>query len=227
MYFSDEYISEIKSIDILSLLEHYGIEVERNGKCLCPFHEDHDPSMLINKNKNRLECYVCNKKWDSISFVQDKENVSFRKSVEILAKMQGKNFTDAENKNEISILKLTKKEKEVLGINSSELFSKVPNKPIKVWSCVRTEKECFPNFCDDSDKQYKDGYLELQKPQLTEYYICSNYPDMYKSYVIEKIRETLTKVQIQRTKGIYLKNEEEMVLKNLIKKFGYQKAPNI
>ena len=223
MHFSEELISEIKNIDIIFLLEKYGIEVEKNGKCLCPFHEDHDPSMLINKNKNRLECYVCGKKWDTISFVQDKENVPFRKSIEILAKLQGKNINITESKDDMSLPKLTKKEKEVLGINTSDNFSKVPNKPIKVWSSVRTEKECFPNFCDDSDKQYKDGYLELQKPQLTEYYICSNYPDMYKSYVIEKIRETLTKVQIDRTKGINLSKENELILKGLIKKFGYQK----
>ena len=161
MHFSEELISEIKNIDIIFLLEKYGIEVEKNGKCLCPFHEDHDPSMLINKNKNRLECYVCGKKWDTISFVQDKENVPFRKSIEILAKLQGKNINITESKDDMSLPKLTKKEKEVLGINTSDNFSKVPNKPIKVWSSVRTEKECFPNFCDDSDKQYKDGYSEL------------------------------------------------------------------
>ena len=46
---------------------------------------------------------------------------------------------------------------------------------------------------------------------------------MYKSYVIEKIRETLTKVQIDRTKGINLSKENELILKGLIKKFGYQK----
>lgn len=223
MHFSEELISEIKNIDIIFLLEKYGIEVEKNGKCLCPFHEDHDPSMLINKNKNRLECYVCGKKWDTISFVQDKENVPFRKSIEILAKLQGKNINITESKDDMSLPKLTKKEKEVLGINTSDNFSKVPNKPIKVWSSVRTEKECFPNFNDDSDKQYKDGYLELQKTQLTEYYLCSNYPDVYKSYVIDKIRETLTKVQIDRTKGINLSKENELILKGLIKKFGYQK----
>lgn len=29
---------------------HYGVEVQRNGMCRCPFHNDHHPSMKLNED---------------------------------------------------------------------------------------------------------------------------------------------------------------------------------
>ena len=45
--------------------ERYGFEINKYGKTLCPFHEDHDPSMKIDRN---FVCFGCGKKGDVITF---------------------------------------------------------------------------------------------------------------------------------------------------------------
>ena len=48
--------------------------------CRCPFHDDKTPSMSL-KN-NRVRCWgSCGKSWDTIQFVMEKENVSFKEAV--------------------------------------------------------------------------------------------------------------------------------------------------
>ena len=36
--------------------EHYGLTVNRYGMALCPFHDDHDPSMKLD---DRFHCFGC------------------------------------------------------------------------------------------------------------------------------------------------------------------------
>ena len=47
----------------------------KKGKALCPFHDDHNPSMGI-KN-NRYNCFACGEKGDTISFVMQRDGLSF------------------------------------------------------------------------------------------------------------------------------------------------------
>ena len=46
--------------------EHYGLNVQRNGMTLCPFHNDHDPSLKVD---TRFYCFGCQAKGDVIDFV--------------------------------------------------------------------------------------------------------------------------------------------------------------
>lgn len=58
-------------------------------KMLCPFHDDHDPSMIINERKGLAWCFSCNSGGDIFSFVQKIENCTFPESVRILAEKAG------------------------------------------------------------------------------------------------------------------------------------------
>ena len=46
--------------------ERYGIRVERNGMCRCPFHDDSTPSMKLDR---RYYCFGCGDTGDVIDFV--------------------------------------------------------------------------------------------------------------------------------------------------------------
>ncbi len=46
--------------------EFYGIKVNRNGMCCCPFHKDKNPSMKIDR---RYYCFGCGEKGDAVDFV--------------------------------------------------------------------------------------------------------------------------------------------------------------
>ena len=45
---------------------HYGIRIERNGMCCCPFHSDKTPSMKI--NETYYYCFGCHSTGDVIDF---------------------------------------------------------------------------------------------------------------------------------------------------------------
>lgn len=93
-------IIEAKSIedlrqraDIVSVIEHY-VEVKKSGSafvCVCPFHDDKNPSMNINAQKGFYHCFACKAGGDVFKFVQDYERVGFGEAVERVASLC--NFT--------------------------------------------------------------------------------------------------------------------------------------
>ena len=65
-----------------------GVKLERHGadlRGLCPFHEDHEPSLVITPKKNLWHCLgVCQTGGTSIDWVMRAEGVSFRHAVELM-----------------------------------------------------------------------------------------------------------------------------------------------
>ncbi|MGA2916527.1 MAG: DNA primase [Sedimentisphaerales bacterium] len=71
-------------VDVIS--EH--INLTRKGRemvGLCPFHDDHKPSMYVNPDKQIFKCFACSAGGDVIKFVQMREGLSFMRAVERLA----------------------------------------------------------------------------------------------------------------------------------------------
>ena len=48
------------------VVEFYGIKVNRNGMCCCPFHNEKNSSMKIDR---RYYCFGCGEKGDAVDFV--------------------------------------------------------------------------------------------------------------------------------------------------------------
>ncbi|MFZ2664043.1 MAG: toprim domain-containing protein [Patescibacteria group bacterium] len=75
-------------IPIQRLAEARGIKLKPQGKDLvglCPFHEDHNPSLIITPSINIWHCMgECNMGGSVIDWVMKAEGVSFRHAVEIL-----------------------------------------------------------------------------------------------------------------------------------------------
>lgn len=55
-----------QSVTTRQAAEHYGIRVNRNGMCVCPFHNDKNPSMKVDR---RFHCFGCQVDGDVIDFV--------------------------------------------------------------------------------------------------------------------------------------------------------------
>lgn len=75
--------------DIVDIVSSY-IPVEKKGKnykAICPFHEDHDPSMTINTEKQIYKCFVCGEGGNVFKFVSKMENISFPQAVAKVADM--------------------------------------------------------------------------------------------------------------------------------------------
>lgn len=55
--------------------EHYGIRIGRNAMCRCPFHDDRNPSMKVDK---RFHCFGCQADGDVIDFTARLFNLSLK-----------------------------------------------------------------------------------------------------------------------------------------------------
>ena len=63
--------------------EHYGLTVNRYGMALCPFHDDHKPSMKLDE---RFHCFGCGEDGDVIDFTAKFFNLSLPEAAEKLVK---------------------------------------------------------------------------------------------------------------------------------------------
>ena len=82
-------IEQLKqTVSLQRLVEAAGITLKKHGKDylgLCPFHDDHEPSLVITPDKNLWHCLgACNQGGDVIAWVMKREGVSFRHAVELL-----------------------------------------------------------------------------------------------------------------------------------------------
>ena len=67
------------STDIVAVIQRYGIELKKQGADyvgLCPFHDDHNPSMRVTSAKGLYHCMSCGAAGNVIQFVAKKENIS-------------------------------------------------------------------------------------------------------------------------------------------------------
>ena len=67
----------------------------RNFVCLCPFHNDKHPSMLVSPDKGIAYCFPCQKGGDIFSFYQLIEGVDFPQALKDLAEKAGVQLPEA------------------------------------------------------------------------------------------------------------------------------------
>ncbi len=88
----EEKINEIrKSVNIVDVISDY-IPIEQKGKnyfAVCPFHDDHNPSMSISPEKQIYTCFVCGAHGNVFTFIMEYEHVSFIEAVKMVAKRVG------------------------------------------------------------------------------------------------------------------------------------------
>lgn len=78
--------------DIVDVISYYLNSVQKKGRryvAMCPFHDDHDPSLQIDKEKQMFRCYVCDSGGDVFSFVQKYEKCSFMDAIKKVAEIIG------------------------------------------------------------------------------------------------------------------------------------------
>ncbi len=76
-------------LDIVEVVSSY-VELKKNGanfKCICPFHNDTTPSLVVSPSKQIYHCFACGAGGDSIKFVMEYEKLSYPEAIEKLANM--------------------------------------------------------------------------------------------------------------------------------------------
>lgn len=90
----------LSKVNIVNVVKNY-IPLTKKGRNyfgLCPFHNDSNPSMVVSEEKQIFNCFVCHTGGNAISFVQKKENISYRAAILKVAEMAGydvSSFKDA------------------------------------------------------------------------------------------------------------------------------------
>ncbi|MHC4213551.1 MAG: DNA primase [Planctomycetota bacterium] len=77
--------------DIVDVVGEH-VNLTRKGKemvGLCPFHEDHKPSMFVNPTKQIFKCFACGAGGGVFNFLQMRENLTFGQAIERLAHRAG------------------------------------------------------------------------------------------------------------------------------------------
>ncbi len=113
---SNDDINAIRSkADIVSIIGSY-IPLTQRGKnyvCVCPFHDDHSPSMSVSPEKQIYKCFACGKTGNVFTFVSDYEDVPFIDAVAIVAEKCGIDFKRAATK---QVSTIYKKEYEIMSL---------------------------------------------------------------------------------------------------------------
>lgn len=88
----DEDISRVRQkADIAEVIGKY-LTLQKRGRnyaAICPFHNDHDPSLYISTDKQIYKCFVCGNGGNVFTFVQNYEKISFAEAVLKVADMVG------------------------------------------------------------------------------------------------------------------------------------------
>lgn len=66
------------------VLESYGYEVNRQGFCRCPLHQERTPSLKVYPNGKGWYCFGCHKGGDVIRLVMELEDLPFLAAVQAL-----------------------------------------------------------------------------------------------------------------------------------------------
>lgn len=89
---NQDKLNELKSkLNIVDVIGSY-VPLTKKGKNylgICPFHDDHSPSMSVSPERNMYKCFVCGEGGNVFNFVMNYEHISFPEAVNMLAKSVG------------------------------------------------------------------------------------------------------------------------------------------
>jgi len=86
--FIDQLLDQTDIVEVVSRR----LQLNKKGSnfwCLCPFHDDSNPSMAVNQDKQFFYCFVCQESGNAIHFLRRYENLEFVDAIETLASSAG------------------------------------------------------------------------------------------------------------------------------------------
>ena len=172
MKIDNNTLNEIRNnLDIVDVISNY-LPLTAKGKNyfgVCPFHDDHSPSMSVSKEKQIYTCFSCGATGNVFKFIQDYENISFMEAVKKCASMAHV-FVNISSSTE------TKKYQELYDIY--ELSQKFYQNNINSSYGKKAKEYLHSRNLDDSIiKEFEIGLSLNEKDLLTKLLKSKNYDD--------------------------------------------------
>lgn len=167
-YINNEVVNEIRNkTDIVDVISKY-VNLTKKGKNyfgICPFHDDHSPSMSVSPDKQIYTCFSCGASGNVFTFVADYEKISFHEAVRLLGEKVGievgKSITsDAKKDDYFDIYNIANK------FYQNSLFTNLGKNAIEYLEKRNIDKETI--------KKFGIG-LSIQKVSLTDYLVNKKY----------------------------------------------------
>ena len=146
-----------KKIDIVDIVASY-LPLTTRGKNyfgVCPFHDDHSPSMSVSKERQIYTCFTCGATGNVFKFIQDYEHISFVEAVKKCADICGVELNIKLDNNDIS----NKKNKELYEIY--ELSQKFYQNNINSSYGKKAKEYLYNRKLTDEDIKYFEIGLSL------------------------------------------------------------------
>ena len=177
-----DLVKEIKQrADIVDVISYYLSSVQKKGKgyvAICPFHDDHDPSMQISKDRQTFHCFVCQSGGDVFTFVQKYDKCSFEEAVRKVCDIIG--FDDPR-------------------LHKQVYQKKVDENLVPVFNCINELQKYYVYALTTDEGKVARDYLEKRK--LTQEQ-CAKFGVGY-SFADGKMT-----IEYLKAKGFSLKNIE-------------------
>ena len=167
-YINNEVVNEIRNkTDIVDVISKY-VNLTKKGKNyfgICPFHDDHSPSMSVSPDKQIYTCFSCGASGNVFTFVADYEKISFYEAVRLLGEKVGIEVgesitSDAKKDDYFDIYNIANK------FYQNSLFTNLGKNAIEYLEKRNTDKETI--------KKFGIG-LSIQKVSLTDYLVNKKY----------------------------------------------------
>ena len=169
MNITNEIINEIRNkVDIVEVVSNY-VPLTQRGKNyfgVCPFHDDHSPSMSVSKEKQIYTCFSCGATGNVFTFVSEYEHINFYEAVKVLGSKVGYDLgkSNINKKNEDKSLEIYDLSCKFYQNNLNTVLGK---NAIEYLENRKIDKETI--------KKFKIG-LSVSKTSLTDYLLNKNFP---------------------------------------------------
>ena len=172
MKIDNNTLNEIRNgLDIVDVISNY-IHLASKGKNffgVCPFHDDHSPSMSVSREKQIYTCFSCGATGNVFKFIQDYENISFIEAVKKCSEMAGISI-------DIGHIKVKNKYQELYDIY--ELSQKFYQNNINTKKGESAKKYLYNRSLSDSViKEFGIGLSLNEKDALTKLLKSKKYDD--------------------------------------------------
>ena len=165
---TNELINEIRNkVNIVDIISNY-VPLTKRGKNyfgVCPFHDDHSPSMSVSFEKQIYRCFSCGASGNVFTFVSEYEHIGFYDAVKLLGNKVGYNLSSSTsrvkiNNDYLDIYELACK------FYQNSLNSNLGKNALEYLENRKLDKETI--------KKFRIG-LSIQKVSLTDYLISKKY----------------------------------------------------